>query len=127
MTIERVLAKFGFAIDPFGDHGLSCPSCLSDRIPGHGLVVDAVASIARHVSKHAAHSSRRPRDASHAYAPNLRPNITPARALMVHGLDSARTEDFGIKKKIKKIMIHLISLKIPLKKFLVNGKTLTQY
>ena len=44
--------KCGCAMDPFGGHVLSCPSCLCDRTPGHDLVVDVVASMARHASKH---------------------------------------------------------------------------
>ena len=76
--------KCGCAMGPFGGHALSCPSCLcaSDRTPSHGLVVDAVASMARHARKHVSYSSRdrRPRAASHAYSPNRRPDIT-----LVHG------------------------------------------
>ena len=39
-----------------------------------------VPSMARHESKHAAYSSRRPRAASHAYSPNWCPDIT-----IIHG------------------------------------------
>ena len=72
--------KCGCAMDPFGDHVLSCPSCLCDRTPGHDLVVDVVASMARHASKHVSYSSRRPRAASLAYSPNWCPDIT-----LIHG------------------------------------------
>ena len=37
-------------------------------------------SMSRHASKHAPHSSRRPRAAMHAYPPNWRPGIT-----VIHG------------------------------------------
>ena len=69
-------------MDPFGDHVLSCPSCLCDRTPEHGLVVDAIASMARHASKHVSYSSHRPRAASLAYSgsPNWCPDIT-----LIHG------------------------------------------
>ena len=70
--------KCGCAMGPFGDHVLSCPSCLCDRTPaaGHDLVVDVVASLARHASEHVSYSSRCPRDASLAYSPNWCPDIT---------------------------------------------------
>ena len=48
--------KCGCAMDPSssgtGGHVLSCPSCMCDRTPGHGLDVNAVASMVRHASKH---------------------------------------------------------------------------
>ena len=72
--------KCGCAMDPFGDHALSCPSCLCDCTPGHDLVVDVVASMARYASKHVSYSSRRPRAASLAYSPNWCPDIT-----LIHG------------------------------------------
>ena len=62
--------KCGCAMDTFGDHVLSCPSCLCGRTPGHDHVVDVVASMAQHASKHAPYTSRRPRTASHTYSPN---------------------------------------------------------
>ena len=71
--------KPGCAMEPFGGHVLSRPSCLCDRTPGHGLVVDAVASMARHASKHVSYSSGA---ASHGIAdsPNWCPDIT-----LLHG------------------------------------------
>ena len=43
-------------------------------------MVDVVASMARHASKHVSYSSRRPRAASLAYSPNWCPDIT-----LIHG------------------------------------------
>ena len=68
--------KCGCAMGPFGGNVLSFPFCLCDRTPGHGLVVDVVASMARHVSKQVPYSSRRPRAASHADSPYWCPDIT---------------------------------------------------
>ena len=59
---------------------LSLRSCLCDRTPGHGLVVDAVPSMARHASKYVPYSSRRPRAASHAHSPGWCPGIA-----LIHG------------------------------------------
>ena len=65
------------AVGPFGDHVLPA---LCDHTPGHGLVVDAVASMARHASKHAPCSPRDPRAAPNAHSPDCRPDIT-----LIHG------------------------------------------
>ena len=63
----------GCAMGPFGDHVLSCPSCLCDRTQFRGLVVDAVVvDVARHTSHYNIsmfltpyiNSSRRPRAGS---------------------------------------------------------------
>ena len=85
--------KCGCAMGSFGGHARapSCPpACtliLRDRTPGHGLVVDAVVSMARHAGEHLPYSSRRPRAAPHAYSPNWCPDITLG---LIHG---ARARD----------------------------------
>ena len=77
------VCKCGAAIDPYGDHCLSCAHFQHLRTPWHDLIVDIIAAMARRASHHISYDSRRPRAASITYSPLWRPDLT-----LLHGSDT---------------------------------------
>ena len=70
----------GAAMDPYGDHLLSCVHFETHKTPGHNLVQEVVASMSTCAGFRVSHDSRRPRAVSHVYSPRWCPDLT-----LLHG------------------------------------------
>ena len=73
----------GAHVDVYGDHLLSCPNFLTNSIPGHDLVQEAVASMCSCANVCVSHDARRPRAVSLPYSPMWRSDLT-----LLHGSET---------------------------------------
>ena len=71
---------------------------MSDRTPWHGLIAGVLARIAQIPEMHVPNCARRPRDASLAYSPNWRPDLTGTLSFEFEFLHAAAARDGNLQR-----------------------------